>query len=49
VHANIGNGGNKGRGKNNAIFFFFFLTCSHKRGREIRTNDPRFIRLVLAD
>jgi hypothetical protein len=23
-------------------FFFFFLTCLHKRGREIRTSDPPF-------
>jgi hypothetical protein len=26
------------------LFFFFFLTCPHKRGGEIRTSDLHFIR-----
>jgi hypothetical protein len=26
------------------FFFFSFLTCSHKRGRGIRTKDLRFMR-----
>jgi len=24
-------------------FFFFFFTCSHKRGRKIQTSDIRFM------